>query len=159
MSLKEKIRIDLKEAMKTGETDKRDTLRMLESAIKNEEIGKKKREQGLNDEEILAVISRFIKQRKDSAFQYEKGGRPELAEKENREIIILSAYLPAQLSVEEIGEVVRKIIAEIGAKGHQDMGKVMQASMVLLKGKADGAAVKEIVEKELSLLEKTEKND
>ena len=86
MNLKEKITQDLKDALKSGDSFKRDTLRLLDSAIKNAEIEKKKREEGLSDEEILEVVSRAVKPRNDSIEQFEKGGRPELAEKEKRNL-------------------------------------------------------------------------
>ncbi len=149
MSLKEKIIADLKDAMKAGDAKKRDTLRLLDSAIKNTEIEKKKRETGLSDEEIIEVVARSIKQRKDSVAQYEAGGRPELAENEKAEIEILSAYMPEQLSEDEIRKVVKEIIAATGMTSKADMGKVMGQAMGKLKGQADGNAVKKIVEEEL----------
>ncbi len=149
MSLKEKIIADLKEAMKAGDAKKRDTLRLLDSAIKNTEIEKKKRETGLNDEEIIEVIARGIKQRKDSVAQYEAGGRPELAENEKAEIEILSVYMPAQLSEEEIRKIVKEIISASGVNSKSEMGKVMGQAMGKLKGQADGNVVKKIVEEEL----------
>ncbi|HPN54399.1 MAG TPA: GatB/YqeY domain-containing protein [Candidatus Moranbacteria bacterium] len=149
MSLKEKIIADLKEAMKAGDAKKRDTLRLLDSAIKNTEIEKKKRETGLNDEEIIEVIARGIKQRKDSVAQYEAGGRPELAENEKAEIEILSVYMPAQLSEEEIRKIVKEIISVSGVNSKSEMGKVMGQAMGKLKGQADGNVVKKIVEEEL----------
>ena len=147
--LKNKIIDDLKSAMKSGDTAKRDTLRMLDSMIKNFEIEKKKKEEGLNDEEVCQVIARAIKQRKDSASQYASGGRPELAEKENKEIEILSAYMPEQMSEEQVRDEIKKIISEVGATSKAEMGKVMGAAMGKLKGKADGSMVKKIVEEEL----------
>jgi len=149
MSLKQKISDDLKSAMKSGDTLKRDTLRFLDSAIKNVEIEKKKKEEGLNDEEIQEVIARSVKQRKDSITQYEAGGRADLAEKEKKEMEILMAYMPAQMSEEEVKEAVKKVIAETGASSKSEMGKVMGAAMAKLKGKADGNLVKKIVEEEL----------
>ncbi|HAT73853.1 MAG: GatB/Yqey domain protein [Candidatus Moranbacteria bacterium GW2011_GWF2_36_839] len=149
MSLKQKIIDDLKNAMKAGETAKRDTLRMLDSMIKNTEIEKKKREEGLSDEEIQEVIARAIKQRRDSATQYVSGGREDLAQKENTEIEILSVYMPAQLSDEEARTEVLKIIAEVGAVSKSEIGKVMGKAMTVLKGKVDGNLVKKIAEEEL----------
>ena len=149
MSLKEKITADLKDAMKSGDAKKRDTLRLLDSAIKNTEIEKKKRETGLNDEEIIEVVARSIKQRKDSVAQYEAGGRPELAENEKAEIEILSVYMPEQMSEEKIREAVKEIIAATGMTSKADMGKVMGQAMSKLKCQADGNAVKKIVEEEL----------
>lgn len=149
MNLKEKITADLKDAMRSGDTKKRDTLRLLDSAIKNTEIEKKKRETGLSDEEIIEVVARSIKQRKDSVAQYEAGGRPELAENEKAEIEILSVYMPEQMSEEKIREAVKEIIAATGMTSKADMGKVMGQAMGKLKGQADGNAVKKIVEEEL----------
>ncbi|HRY82296.1 MAG TPA: GatB/YqeY domain-containing protein [Candidatus Moranbacteria bacterium] len=147
--LKQKILDDLKSAMKSGDTAKRDTLRMLDSMVKNCEIEKKKREEGLTDEEVQEVIARAIKQRKDSVSQYEAGGRPELAEKENKEIEILSAYMPLQMSEDDVRNEIKKVIAEIGAVSKSEMGKVMGTAMSRLKGKTDGNLVKKIVEEEL----------
>ncbi|KKP67195.1 MAG: hypothetical protein UR66_C0005G0040 [Candidatus Moranbacteria bacterium GW2011_GWE1_35_17] len=147
-NINEKIKADLKEAMKSGDTEKRDVLRMVDSMIKNVEIEKGKRETGLSDEEIMEVMMRAVKQRKDSASQFIAGGRPELAEKEQREIDIIAAYLPEQLSKEEITKVVREVIAELGAVSKNDMGKVMGQIMGKLKGKADGNIVKELVASE-----------
>lgn len=147
--LKQKILEDLKSAMKAGDTAKRDTLRMLDSMVKNSEIEKKKREEGLSDEEIQEVIARAIKQRKDSASQYASGGREDLAQKENAEIEILSVYMPAQLSDEEARVEVLKIIAEVGAVSKSEIGKVMGKAMTVLKGKVDGNLVKKIAEEKL----------
>lgn len=151
MTLKEKIVSDLKDAMRAGEAKKRDTLRLLDSAIKNAEIEKKKRETGLSDEEVLEVISRAVKQRQDSIRQFEEGGRADLAENEKEELALLLPYLPAQLSSEEISAVVEKIITESGAVGVGDLGKIMGQAMGKLKGQADGNIVREIAKQ---LLEK-----
>lgn len=149
MSLKQTISADLKASMKAGDNLRRDTLRMLESMIKNAEIEKKKKEEGLTDLEVIEVLSRAVKQRKDSALQYEKGARPDLAEKEKKEIEIISAYLPQQLSEEKIREVVKEIIVQTGVASKADTGKVTGAAMGKLKGQADGNLVKKIVEEEL----------
>lgn len=150
MDIKETIRTDLKTAMKNGEVMVRDTLRMLDSAIKNEEIAKLKRDDGLSGEELLAVLQRLIKQRRESAAQYEQGGRPDLAEKEQAEMEILAKYLPAQLSEEEVRLAVKKIIAENGAPQKSEMGKFIGLAMKDLKGKTDGNLVRKIVEEELT---------
>lgn len=147
--LKQTILDDLKTAMKAGDTVKRDTLRMLDSMIKNVEIEKQKRESGLSDEEAQEVISKAVKQRKDAAAQYTAGGRADLAEKENKEIEILMVYLPKQMSEDAIRETVKSIISQVGATGMSDIGKVMGATMAKLKGQADGNLVKKIVEEEL----------
>lgn len=149
MNLKEKILADLKEAMKAGEAEKRDTLRLLSSAIKNEEISKIRREGGLEDSETVEVIARMIKQRKDSVEQYEKGGRTDLAEKEQHEIAILAAYLPEQLSAEEVKKAVLDIVASLDEAKKNNFGAVMQEAMKQMKGKADGKMVKDIIEETL----------
>ena len=149
-NLKEKILNDLKQAMQSGDAKKRDTLRMLTSAIKDEEIKQQKREQGLNNDEVISVVARSLKQRKDSITEYEKGGREDLAEIEKQEIKILQIYMPEQLSIEIVQEEVKKIIQDLGAISKADFGKVMGTAMAKLKGKADGQIVKQAVEKELN---------
>lgn len=150
MDLKQNILNDLNEAMKSGDTLKRDTLRFLLSAVKNVEIEKKKKETGLTDEEILEVIARSIKQRKDSVEQYTAGGRLDLAAKEQKEINILMSYMPEQLDEEAIRKIVKETIVEVTAVSKADIGKVMSSVMKKLKGKADGSAVKKIVEDSIS---------
>jgi uncharacterized protein len=150
MSLKTQIAEDLKSSMKSGDTDKRDTLRMLDSMVKNTEIEKLKKEEGLNDAEVQEVIARAVKQRKDSVAQYNAGGRPELAEKENKEIEILMGYMPEQMSEEKIREIIKEVISASGASSKTDIGKVMGAAMGKLKGQADGNTVKKIAEELLS---------
>jgi uncharacterized protein len=153
MTLKEKIIADIKDAMKSGETLKRDTLRLLDSTIKNSEIEKRsasrRSEDELSDEEILEVISRAVKQRNDSIQQFTDGGRPELAEKEQAELEILKTYLPEQMSEDEIRKVVKEIISAAGTVSPSDLGKIMGQAMGKMKGKADGNVVKKIVGEEL----------
>jgi uncharacterized protein len=149
MLIKQKILSDLKEAMKSGDAVKRDTLRMADSMIKNTEIEKMKKEEGLSDDEIIEVLSRAVKQRKDSVAQYKAGGRLELAEKEKKEIEILMGYLPEQIGEQDIRNEVKEIIIQTGATSKTDIGKVMGAVMNKLKGKADGNLVKKIVGEEL----------
>lgn len=139
----------MKEAMKAGDAIKRDVLRMLDSMIKNTEIEKMKKEEGLSDAETQEVIGRAVKQRKDAAAQYAAGGRPELAEKENAEIAILMGYMPEQMSEDKVREIVKEVIAAAGATSKADIGKVMGAAMGRLKGQADGNVVKRIVGEEL----------
>lgn len=136
--------------MKAGETEKRDVLRMLDSMIKNTEIEKMKREEGLSDAEVMEVIARAVKQRRDAVAQYESGGRPELAEKESKEMEILMAYMPAQLDEEAVRAVVQEIIASSGVTGKAEISKVMGPAMAKLKGQADGNLVKKIVEESLA---------
>lgn len=150
MSLKIKIVSDMKEAMKAGDAIKRDALRMLDSMIKNTEIEKLKKEEGLSDSEVQEVIGRAVKQRRDAAAQYVAGGRPELAEKENKEIEILMAYMPEQMSEDKVREIVKEVITQTGATSKADIGKVMGQAMSRLKGQTEGNIVKKIVEEELS---------
>ncbi|EKE19095.1 MAG: GatB/YqeY protein [uncultured bacterium] len=151
MTLKEKIGADLKDAMRAGDTLVRDTLRLIDSAIKNTEIEKKKRETGLDDQEVLDVIAKAVKQRQDSIRQFEEGNRADLAQKEKDELEILMPYLPAQLSEEKIVETIEGVIAATGANGVADLGKVMGQAMAKMKGEADGNVVRELAKQ---LLEK-----
>jgi uncharacterized protein len=148
--IKEQILADIKKAMQDGNGELRDTLRMLISAVKDEEIKKKKREEGLNEEETIEIVARSLKQRKDSITEYLKGNREDLADKEKSEITILEKYLPEQLSEEDVREEIKKIIAEVGATSKADFGRVMGTAMSKLKGKTDGQVVKKITEEELS---------
>jgi uncharacterized protein YqeY len=150
MAIKEKILSDLKESLKSGDNLRRDTLRLLSGAIKNTEIEKKKKEEGLNDEKILEVIRKSMKQRKDSIEQYEKGNRQDLADKEKGELEILSSYLPEQMSEEKIREEIKKIISEAGVVSQKDFGKIMGIAMKKLGSQTEGNIVKKIVEEELS---------
>lgn len=147
--IKEKIQADVKEAMHAKDEVKVTTLRMLLSAISNEEIAKKKKKEGLKDEEAIEVISRQIKQRDDAAEQYKKGERNDLAEKELKEKEILAVYLPPQLSEEEIKKMVKEAVEKTGAQGPKGMGKVMGALMPKVKGKADGGLVSRLVKEAL----------
>lgn len=150
MALKDTIKNDLKEAMKAKDELALSVLRMVISAISSEEINKGKREAGLNDEEVLEVLSREIKRRRDSATQFEGAGRAELAEKENQEISVIMKYMPAQMTAEEIEKVVKESIAESGAKEEKDFGAVMKVLSPKIKGKADGKQVSEVVKKMLA---------
>jgi len=149
MSLKQQILEDLKTAMKAGDTVKRDTLRMFDSMIKNVEIEKKKREEGLSDEEVQEVAMRAVKQRRDAMEQYKAGGREDLVEKEQAEVEILLSYMPSQMSEAEATTEVEKIIADLGVTSKADIGKVMSAAMGALKGKVDGTVIRKIVEEKL----------
>ncbi len=147
-SLKERIDADLKDAMRSKDELGTSVLRMLKSAVKYKEV-----EPGghaLEDGGVLAVIQTLIKQRRDSVEQFRAGGREELADKEEREIARLQAYLPAQLSADELRAEVRAAIAQVGAKGPKDMGAVMKALMSKVQGRAEGKAVSEAVKAELT---------
>lgn len=147
MDLKQTLLSDLKEAMKARDSLKVDTLRILNSEIKNREIDTR---QDLDDEAILGLVTTQIKRRREAAVQYEKGGRPELKEKEEKEIDILSAYLPKQATEEELRERISQVIQETGAAGMKDMGKVMKTVVAEFKGKADGGRLKELVQESLA---------
>lgn len=149
-NLKQKILKDIKEAMQSGNTEKRDTLRMLASSIKDEEIKSKKKEEGISDEEVTSIISRNIKQRKDSLNEYNNAGRTDLAKKEEEEINILKKYLPEQLTEDQVRSEIRKIIEKTGTTTKAGFGQVMGVAMSKLKGKTDGSIVKKITEEELS---------
>ena len=148
MALREQLREDLKSAMRAGDATRRNTIRMLEAAIKNAEI--EKRGQELPEADVLAILQRQVKQRRDSIEQFERGGREDLAEIERAEIAVIEAYLPEQLSEAEIEAAARRVIEQTGASGPGDRGKVMGPLMKELRGKADGAAVNAAVSKLLS---------
>lgn len=147
MSLQQQIKDGIKDAMKAREEVKLSVLRSLSSAFTNELVAKgKKPTDELSDEEALAVITRASKQRKDSIDQFEKGGRPELAESEKAELAVIEAFLPTLMTEEEIKTVVDAKKVELGATDKSKMGMFVGAVMKDLKGKADGALVKKVVE-------------
>lgn len=146
MLLRQQIVEDLKMAMKSGDTEARDTLRSLDSMIKNEEIAQNKREDGLDDAGTISLVKRAIKQRKDSANQYRDGGRAELAEKEEQEIAVIEKYLPEQMSESAVQDIVKKVIEETGATTKADMGMVMGKVMGEVGDGADGSVVRKIVD-------------
>lgn len=150
MGIRHTIVEDLKAAMKRGDTVARDTLRVVDSMIKNEEIAQKKRDDGLDDAGTIAVLKRAVKQRRDSVAQYRAGGREDLAAKEEAEIALIERYLPEQMSQERVEEIVQRVLAEIGATSRADMGKAMGAAMREIGTAADGASVRAAVEKYLT---------
>ncbi len=149
MSLREKISSDLKNALRDRKAVDLSVLRMLQSAIRNREIEKKRGDAGLTDEEVIEVVTSEIKKRKEAIEGYIKGQRQDLVDKENAEIAVLMGYMPKQMGEAEIREEAKKAIEEAGAKTPQDMGKVMKILMPRMKGKADGALVNKIVKEEL----------
>lgn len=149
MALKDRIDADLKAAMKEKDAEKLSVVRMLKSAVKYREIEVMK---PLDDAGVLAVIATEVKRRRDSVEQYRAGGREELAAKEEREIETLQAYLPRQLSAEELDEKVAAAVAASGAKGPKDMGAVMKALLTDVQGRAEGKAVSDAVKKRLAEL-------
>jgi len=147
MGLKEQINDDLKAAMRAGEAAKRDAIRLLTSEMKRKEVDERIE---LTDAQITAIVDKMIKQRKDAITQFEAGGRQDLADKERGEIAVLSAYLPQQLSAEEVAQEVAAAIAATGAQGPQDMGKVMGVLKGKLAGKTDMTAVSGLVKNALA---------
>ncbi len=143
MSLKERITEDMKAAMRAREAQRLGAIRMLTAAIKQKEVDERVE---LDDAAVIGIVDKLIKQRKDSIEAFAKAGRQDLADSEAAEIVVLQAYLPARLSQDEVAAQVKAIVAEVGAKGPGDMGKVMGAAKARLAGKADmgqvSAAVK-----------------
>lgn len=147
MSLLERLNQDMKTAMKNKEKTKLSVIRMLRSEIKNEEI---ERQHTLNDEEVIEVLMRELKKRKDALQQFEEAGRDDLVQQLREEISVIEPYLPEQLSEEELRELVREVVQETGASSKADMGKVMKAIMPRVKGRADGKLVNRLVQEVLS---------
>jgi uncharacterized protein YqeY len=147
MSLKDQLNESMKTAMKARDDLRLSAVRMVRSMVKNREIEQKKE---LNDQEIIDVLSTLVKQRRESIRMYREGNRGDLVEKEEAELEVLLGFLPAQLSVTEIEALVVKIIAETGAQGAKDMGRVMKILTPLTAGKADGRTVSETVKQKLA---------
>ena len=147
MTLKEKLSEDMKAAMRAKESDKLATIRLINAAIKQREVDERIE---LGDDQVLSVIEKMIKQRKDSITQFEAGGRQDLADKEKAEIVVLAAYMPAQMSDAEVQAEVAAAVAQSGASGPQDMGKVMAVLKPKLAGRADMTAVSGLVKAALS---------
>ena len=143
MSLKERITEDMKAAMRARDSERLGTIRLLTAAMKQKEVDERIE---LDDVAVIAIVDKMLKQRKDSIEAFEKAARQDLADKEIAEVKVLQAYLPARLSAEEVTAEVKAIVAELGASGPGDMGKVMGAVKTRLAGKADmgqvSAAVK-----------------
>ncbi len=139
----------MKLAMKDRDARRVGTLRLLVAALRNEEIAKMKKGEGLTDDEAIAVISREVKKRRDSIEQYGAAGRADLVTQEQAELDILSSYLPAQMGEDEVRTIVAATIAEVGATSTKDIGQVMKALMPKVKGKADGGMVNKIVKEKL----------
>jgi uncharacterized protein YqeY len=177
MSLKEQLRADLKESMKSGDAERRTVIRGIMAAVKEAELRKREalvrealdkhgagedaidsiiasenieQRSELDDAEIQAIVQKLVKQRQDSIADAQKADRPDIAEAEQAEIAILEDYLPRQLSREEIESAVRAVIEQVGASGMKDMGRVMGPLMDDLKGRADGKIVSEVVREQLS---------
>ena len=147
MSLKEKLLSNMKEAMKSKDSVKLGTIRGVISAVKNQEIDLKKE---LSEEEILTIVSREVKKRKEASVLYEKGNRPELKDKEIQEMKILQTYLPEQVSEKDLRHRIQEVIAETGAEGMKDFGKIMKTLVPEFKGKADNGLIKELANEYLN---------
>ncbi|WP_019532999.1 GatB/YqeY domain-containing protein [Paenibacillus ginsengihumi] len=147
MSLSDRLNEDMKLAMKSQDKFKLSVIRMVRAAIKNLEIDQRKT---LSEDEELDVLSREIKQRKDSLQEFEKAGRDELAANLKQEIAILMEYMPQQFTEEEVKAIVLQTIQEVGASSKAEMGKVMSALMPKVKGRADGKLVNQLVQQSLS---------
>ncbi|MGN1299519.1 MAG: GatB/YqeY domain-containing protein [Candidatus Scatovivens sp.] len=145
--LKEKLLSDLKDSMKEKDEIKKNTVQMVRAAILQIE---KDKGIDVNDEMIIDIIAKEVKKRKDSALDFEKGGREDLIKQNQKEIEVLSRYLPKQLSKEEIEEIVKNIINEIGATSIKDMGSVMKASKEKIGAAADGKTINEVVRRLLN---------
>jgi uncharacterized protein len=143
MSLLDRLNDDMKQAMKNKEKEKLTTIRMVKSALQNEGI--KLQQQSLSEQDELTVLTRELKQRKDSLLEFEKAGREDLVDKIKGEIAVLEVYLPQQLSEEELTAIIKQVIADTGAASKADMGKVMGAVIPKVKGKADGSLVNKLV--------------
>ncbi|WP_028949932.1 GatB/YqeY domain-containing protein [Sulfurihydrogenibium subterraneum] len=142
-----KLQEEMKAAMKSGDKDRLSTIRMLISEIKKVQIDSKKE---LSDEEIISILQKYVKQRKEAYQQYSQAGREDLANKELKEVEVVQEFLPQPLSEEEISEIVEETIKEVGATSVKDMGKVVKAVMEKVKGRAEGSVVSKIVKEKLS---------
>ena len=138
MSLKEQITEDMKNAMRAKDTGRLGTIRLLLAAMKQKEVDERVE---LDDAAVIAIVEKLIKQRKDSISQFQAAGRDDLVAIENAELVVLQAYMPAQMSEAEVAAVVAEAVAQVGASGPQDMGKVMGIVKPKLAGKADMGVV------------------
>lgn len=141
-SLKEQLAEDLKEAIRQRDEARKTAIRMLTWAIKNAEVEKGR---PLEDHEVLSLVQKEIRRRLESIEQFRKGNRPDLVEKEEAELKVLQAYLPPPMTREEVAEVARQVMAEVGAKSPRDKGKVMPILIQRLAGRADGRLINEVV--------------
>lgn len=152
MSIKDRILDDIKKAMKAKNSDRLRVLRSIKSKLMEKEISERKGGEGsaIPDEQVVEVLMKAAKQRRESIEQFEEGNREDLAEKEKTELEVIESYLPEMMDEEEIRAAVREKIEELGASTMADMGKVMGVLMDELKGKAEGSTVSSIVKEELS---------
>ncbi len=144
MSLKDQLASDLRDALRAGEEVRKSTLRMLMSAITSAEVSTSERRE-LNDEQLLQVVSKQVKQRRESIEEFKKADRQDLVDKEAAELAVLEEYMPAQMGREEVLAEAKAVIAEVGASGPSEKGKVMKELMPRLAGKAEGRLINEVV--------------
>ncbi|NLS76138.1 MAG: GatB/YqeY domain-containing protein [Chloroflexi bacterium] len=147
MSLSDRLMEDLKQAMRQNDAMRKDAIRMVRAAIQNTEIAK---QHTLDDNEVIEVIRKEVKQRQEAIAMFAQGGRQDLVEQETKQVKILEAYLPQQMSADDIAALAKQAIAAAGAKGPADMGLVMRTLMGQLKGQADGKLVNQVVQKLLN---------
>jgi uncharacterized protein YqeY len=145
MSLQDRLSQEIKAAMLAKDADRLSALRMLKSAVGYAQIERKT--DNLPDADVMAIVQKEVKKRRDSFEQFEKGGRPELAAKEKQEIVVLETFLPKPLSPEELEQLVRAVIQETGATGKKDMGTVIKAVQAKAAGRADGKTISALVGK------------
>lgn len=152
MSLRERIQADIKEAMKAKEAARLSTLRLISAAIKDREIAartERGEESALSEDDVIALMSKMVKQRQESARAYEEGGRLELAEREEAEIKIIQSYLPRQLTEDEVAAAIEKVIKDLGASSIRDMGRVMADLRAHYAGRMDFGAVGPLIKAKL----------
>ena len=147
MSLKARLKDDMISAMKNKEKERLEAIRFLQAAIKKVEVDTRK---DLDDAAVLAIIANSVKQRKDSIDQFRKGGREDLATKEEAELKMLQGYMPEQMGADDLANLVAAVIKETGASSMKDMGNVMKAVIAKAAGRAEGSAVSEMVKKKLA---------
>ena len=147
MNLKERLMADLKEALREKDAPRKDTIRMIRAAIKNAEIDWQRE---ASDEEVVEIISKEAKRRKEAVEMFRKGGREDLVTAEETGLAVIAQYLPTQLSREEIERTIRLVVAELGATDVGQLGPVMRQAMAQLKGKADGRLVNQVAREILS---------
>jgi len=144
MSLKDRIKNDIKDAMRAKETEKRDTLRNIQTVIKQIEVDERKE---LTDADIEKILMKYAKQREDGITQFKDAGRDDLVEKEERELTLVKSYLPEPMNDDELESIIKKIIQDTGASGMQDMGKIMGAAKGTVGSRADGARINKVAKK------------
>jgi uncharacterized protein YqeY len=147
MQLKERIKADMKEAMRAKDNSKRDTLRNIQAGIKQIEVDERKE---LSDAEVEAILAKYLKQREDAKAQFAEAGRNDLVEKEEAEIALVQKYLPEPLSDEELVAILKEVVSSVGAESMKDMGRVMGAAKTEIGSRADGGRINQVVKTLLS---------